>query len=97
MGDITNINDYIHKKDLEIILEVNKKAVSIQTAVAEQNEEIISSLDSAKEKEKNIEDKIDKLIDKTDDISKDLFKIQVLFITGLLSLIVQIIQIFLKK
>ncbi len=72
----------LNKKDLEIILEVNRKAIEIETEVADQNEEIISLLNYNKEK-------IDKM-------EKDIFKIQVLFITGILGLIIQLIQLFKK-
>ncbi len=87
----------VNKKDLEIILEVNKKAVEIETAVADQNEEIIGLLNDNHESQEKIEEKLDKLLEKADDTSKDLFKIQVLFVTGLLALVAQIIQIFIKK
>jgi uncharacterized membrane protein len=89
--------DQIKKRDLEIILEVNRKAVEIETAVADQNEEIIGLLNDNQESHENIEKKLDKLIESADETSKDLFKIQVLFITGLLALVAQIIQIFMKR
>jgi GTP-binding protein EngB required for normal cell division len=89
--------DQINKRDLEIILEVNRKAVEIETAVADQNEEIIRLLNDNQESHEIIEKKLDKLIDSADETSKDLFKIQVLFVSGLLALVAQIIQIFLKK
>ena len=41
----------LNKKDLEIILEVNRKAIEIETEVADQNEEIISLLNRNKEKQ----------------------------------------------
>lgn len=98
------INENVKKKDLELILEVNKKAIEIQSEVAEQNEEIISSLSEIKksqedqeEKTEKLEEKIDKLIKQSEETNKDLFKMQVLFVTGLLSLVIQIIQIFIKK
>lgn len=87
----------VNKKDLEIILEVNKKAVEIETAVADQNEEIIGLLNDNQNSQEKIEEKLDKLLEKAEDTSKDLFKIQVLFVSGLLALVAQIIQIFLKK
>lgn len=87
----------VNKKDLQVILEVNKKAVEIETAVAEQNEEIISLLTQNKDKQEKIDEKLDKIIEKGEESSKDLFKIQVLFVTGLLALVAQIIRIFLKK
>lgn len=93
---IININEHINKKDLELILEVNKKAIEIETTGVEQNEEIIDLLTKSSEKQNKIDEKLDKLIKQSDDMNKDIFKIQVLFVTGLLSLVIQIIQI-LKK
>ena len=90
------INDQLHKKDLDLILEVNKKAVEIETEVAEQNEEVISLLTTNKERQELMDAKLDKLLKQSEETSRDIFKVQVLFITGLLSLIVQVIQIFLK-
>jgi hypothetical protein len=100
--------EQLSKQDLDVVLEVNRKAIEIQTEVAEQNEEIVNSLSNiTKTLSDHIADddkiqeltakKIDQLIEKSNDISKDLFKIQVLFVTGTLALIAQIIQIFLKK
>lgn len=93
----TNINDYINKKDLEIILEVNKKAIEIETNMVEQNEEIISLLQESKKREEELQKKVEKMNEQVEDIGKDLFKIQVLFLSGLLSLVLQVIQIFIKK
>ena len=90
-------NDNVRKQDLEFILEVNKKAIEIQTEVAEQNEEIISSLSEIKKTQQDQDKKIDKLIQQSDDANKDLFRIQVLFVTGLLSLVIQVIQMFVQK
>lgn len=96
--------EQLKKKDLELFLEVNKKAIEIETEVADQNEEIISLLNDVKSsqeiiksKQENIETLQEKLVKKTDEIDRDLFKIQVLFITGVLSLLIQIVQIFIKK
>jgi hypothetical protein len=92
-----DLNDQILKKDLEVILEVNKKAIEIETNVADQNEEIISLLNESKESQKKLDDNINKIVKQNEDASKEMFKLQVLFVTGLLSLIVQVIQIFIKK
>lgn len=89
--------DRLIPRDLEIILEVNRKAVEIETTVADQNEEIIDLLNTNQSSQEKIEEKLDKLLDHAEDTSKELFKIQVLFVTGLLALVAQIIQIFLKK
>jgi len=94
--NIVNINEHLNKKDLELILEVNKKAIEIETAVVDQNEEVLDLLGKMKDKQDKGDEKLDKLIKQSDEINKDLFKIQVLFLTGLLSLVVQIIQIFKK-
>jgi len=94
---IIPINDHVNKKDLELILEVNKKAIEIETEVASQNEEIIELLTNNKSLQEKMDEKLDKLVKQGEDTSKDLFRMQVLFITGLLSLVVQIIQIFVKK
>lgn len=102
------ISDNIRKQDLDFILEVNKKAIEIETEVAEQNEDIISSLteikkgiaESDKKVEKNLADqdkKLDKITTQIEEANKELFRIQVLFVTGLLSLVIQIIQMFTQK
>lgn len=90
-------NDNVRKKDLELILEVNKKAIEIETEVAEQNEEIISSLTDIKKLQVDQDKKIDKILTQAEETNRDLFKIQILFVTGLLSLVIQIIQIFVIK
>lgn len=97
MAERVSLNDGINKKDLDLILEVNRKAIEIETAVTEQNEEVIGLLTKSKEKIDKLEEKIDKTSKQTEEITKDIFKLQVLFVTGLLSLVIQVIQIFLKK
>lgn len=101
---VDKINDNVKKRDLDLILEVNKKAIEIETCVVEQNEEIISRLNELEKnniahdlKADRIIEQNDKIIEQNESASKDLFRIQVLFITGLLTLIGQIIQIFLKR
>lgn len=88
--------EQFNKKDLEIILEVNKKAVEIETTVADQNEEIIQLLTDNKDQGDEMNKKLDKLVTQSEETSKDLFKMRVLFITGILALIGQIIEIFLR-
>lgn len=89
--------EWFNKKDLEMVLEVNRKVIEIETVVADQNEEIINTLNENKRQQEDIIEKIEKILKVSEDTSKELFKIQVLFITGLLALVAQIIQIFLKK
>lgn len=94
---IIPLGERFNKKDLEVILEVNRKVVEIETAVADQNEEIIGALNDCKKQQEDTAEKVDKILKLSEDTSKDLFKIQVLFVTGLLALVAQIIRIFLKK
>src|SRR6185295_4388393 len=94
---IINITDHVNKKDLELILEVNRKAIEIETEVADQNEEIITRLDDSKKREEELDDKLEKLLKQSEEMTKDLFRIQVLFITGILGLVIQVVQIFVHK
>jgi len=89
--------DQLNKKDFEVFLEVNRKAIEIETEVVGQNEEIISSLNNQKEQQSIIDNKLDEITTKIEKLDKDIFKIQVLFVTGALSLLLEIIQIFIKK
>jgi hypothetical protein len=101
-------NEHLNKQDLELILEVNKKAIEIQTEVIGQNEDVINVLSgitktleghiiSDDKIQEAIDKKLEKLVEQFESINKDLFKIQVLFITGILALVAQVIQIFLRK
>jgi len=90
-------NENVKMKDLELILEVNKKSIEIQSEVAEQNEEVIDALNDIQKNQIEQDKKLDKLIKQSEETNRDLFKIQILFITGLLSLVIQVIQIFVIK
>lgn len=103
-NEILNVNEYINKKDMDLILEVNRKTIEINAAVADLNEEILDALNDIKsqneksaQQKKEMEAKIDKLVKQSEDTGRDLFKIQVLFLTGVISIIIQVVQIFLKK
>lgn len=97
---VDKFNEQINKKDLELILEVNKKAIEIQTSVADQNEEILTIINELLTNQKTFNSdqafKIDKIIKQSEDTNRDIFKIQVLFLTGLLSLVIQVIQLWKK-
>ena len=97
MAERVSLNDSIKKNDLELILEVNRKAIEIETTVADQNEEMMALLNKCREKQDKTEEKIDKLLKHSEDTSKEIFKLQVLFVSGLISLVIQVIQIFLKR
>jgi len=87
----------ISKQDLEITLKIHEKVIEVQSVVADQNEEIIKLLGSIKEMSDKDKDKLDKLVKQSEETSRDLFQVKILFLTGLLSIVVQIVQIFLKK
>lgn len=103
-------NDIVNKEDLKLILEVNRKAIEIETAGVSQNEEILESLSIIKNNESNVTDllkrieenekksseKLEKITEKLNEIDKDLFRIQVLFVSGAISLVIQIIQMFIS-
>ncbi len=97
MAEKVSINDNIKRNDLDLILEVNRKAIEIETTVADQNEEIISLLGKCREKQDKTEEKVDKIVKQVEDINKEIFKLQVLFVSGLISLVIQVVQIFLKR
>ncbi len=97
-------NDNLKRRDLDIVLEVNRKAIEMGAEVADQNEEIISTLkiigETAGDVEKKIDSltvKADHLTEKQEKLSRELFRAQVLFISGAVALIAQIVQIFIKK
>jgi hypothetical protein len=94
-------NEALKKKDLDIILEVNKKAIEIETEVAEQNEEIIEALNKVHGNQDTLIRKTDKISESIESISRDLYRIQVLFISGFMTVILAVIgvfaQIFMKK
>lgn len=94
---ISDIEEYLDKRDLNIILEVNKKAIEIQMEVADQNEEIIGQLGKISENQETLIEQNKEIIKQNDENGKELFKMQVLYITGLLAIVAQIIQIFVKK
>ena len=94
---VVSIADQINKRDLDAILEVNRKAIEIETEVASQNEDVITSLEVCKDQHKAMDERIEKIIQQNEELSKEMFKMQVFFITGLLALVAQIIQIFIRK
>lgn len=92
--------DFLDKKDLETILEVNKKAVQLETEALAQNEEIIDLLNKIASRDDKIYEKIDdvdeKFGKKFSDLEKSMFEIKALFAVGIVNVIIQIIMIFKK-
>lgn len=90
-------SDALQKSDLNTIIEVNNKAIELQTEVSDQYEEIISSvktntetLDSFILQQNVINENIKEINREIKEINKLQFKIMILISTGIVSLIVQI-------
>lgn len=92
-----NLTENLNKKDLDLILEVNRKAVEMEMEVAAQNEELIKTLTTHSADHKKQTELAEKLLKLSEELSKDMFKLQILFVTGLFSIVAQIISIFVKK
>ncbi len=102
--EMTQVTEYIYKRDIDMMMQVSSKAVELQAAVADQNEEIIEKLNKVIEQneksssqKKEMETKIDKIVKSHEELARDVFRIQVLFISGFVGIILQIVSIFLKK
>ena len=93
----TESSENLKKRDLEIFLEVNRKSIELETEVAGQNEDVLLALKNSSEKidkvHKEMNDSSGKMMKDIQDIAKDIFRIQVLLATGIISIIVQIIQL----
>lgn len=89
-------DEFLQKSDVETIIEVNKKAIELQTETSDQYEEMIDHAHEMKKlQEKNSED-IAEIKKEVKDINKTQFKILLLLSSGIISLIVQI-AVLLKK
>ena len=100
------VNNSFDKKDMEIILEINRKAIEIESEAVSQNEEIIDLISTNKDKLdilnseiigikndlKNICNIIEKIKDKTDDMDKSFFQIKVVFTSGIFICLLQIAE-----
>jgi len=87
----------LDEKDIEKILAVTAKSIEIQNHVASQYEDIKKNTSESVSSYKKIEEKIAIIEKKVEEISREIFQLKVLFATGMLSLVIQIIQIFVKK
>lgn len=102
-------NKQLDKDDIDLLLEVNKKAIELQTEISNQYEEIIDALEEMDDETSQNKDNIEKIIevnknlrDDFDKLSKDIkeikdsmFKTGVLISAGIVSIIIQIVEIFL--
>lgn len=87
----------ISKSEISTILDVNRKAIELHTEVSGQYEEIVDELESNKNKLTKIEDEIKSISKNIEKIDRDLFKISVFMSSGIITLILTIIQMFIKK
>lgn len=109
----------LDKKDVELLLEVNKKAIELQTETSSQYEDLIEGLEAVEKEnrdnrtdiikikeiaseldetvsdlKKEMKSDIEKLDSKLKEIKDSMFKTGVLISAGIISLVVQIIEIF---
>lgn len=96
MTEKIRLIDHLDKRDLEIILEVNKRAIEIGAEAIDQNEDIIRYLESGKSERAEIIKKVDEVSDVVDEIKLDLFKIKILYVGGLLAIVGNVISRILK-
>lgn len=86
----------LQKADIDTILSVNKKAIELYTENSEQNEEIIEYLSSIKGDTKTLVEKQKEMADEIKTIEKAQFKLLVLLGSGVVSLVLQLIQLLAK-
>jgi hypothetical protein len=84
----------IRRHDIDLILAVTQKSIELNTEVASQNEEIIETLEAIHKIQEDHTSKIDKIVTKSEDTNRDIFRVQVLFVVGLLGVVAQVIQAF---
>jgi hypothetical protein len=90
-------DDNLSKSDLDTIIEVNRKTIEVQLEVSDQNEKIIEGLEQNKKNDEEIIKLLEKIKERIDENDRKLLKIEILLASGLISLIIQLIQIFAKK
>lgn len=93
-----------NKSDMETIIKVNNRAIELQNETSEQYEEIISLEEQNASKIEKLEDEVSDLKKMTEkvekgieEISKTEFKILILLTSGIVSLIMQIVSLLVKK
>jgi hypothetical protein len=93
-------NDTLQKSDLETIIKVNNKSIELHTEISEQYETIIEATETivkaVNESQCNKSD-IQEIKAEIKEINKTQFKIWILLTSGIASLIIQIISLFLVK
>lgn len=90
-------DESLSKSDLNTILEVNKKTIEVQLEVYDQHEKIIDILEDNKKAEAEIKTELKEIKNKIDDNDRKLLKIEILLASVIISLVVQLIQMFIRK
>jgi hypothetical protein len=86
------VQEQLQKKDLDILTEIHRRSIEISVEVAEQNSEMLNSLSNIKDSNGHLDTKIDKLVKLSEDIDRTLFRLGVVMATGVIGIVVQIIQ-----
>lgn len=92
-----DIKNVLQKSDLDTIIEVNNKAIELQTETSEQYEEMISLTTTLSNNQEKIDDKIKNIETEIKDINKTLLKIMLIVGTGIISLIAQLISLLFRR
>ena len=93
-------DDFITSKELEYIIEVNQKAITIYNEVAQQNEDIADILEKLEIKVDNIEKVVietntsikEQVEKKVETIEKNVFRLIIILTSGVAGIIYTIIQ-----
>jgi hypothetical protein len=104
--------DNVTNNEMDIILEVNRKAVEIHTEVGRQNEDILEDLGNKEKSIEALDGKLDKIFevvsetnraisesikDKVDDIEKNLFRLIAILSAIGVGTIITIVHEFVSK
>lgn len=84
-------------KDLETYIEVNKRTTEVNIKVKENQDAIIALLSACKVVVERLATEQEKQTKALTDISNAIFKLEVVYVAGLLAIVAQIIEIFMKK
>ena len=97
-------NDYVSRKDMDIIFETNKRAIELNNEVSGQYEETIENLGDIKTaqssgnvKLEEIIEQNEKIIQQNEELSKDILLVKIFFSTTLVQIVIGIIQLLMHK
>jgi len=89
-------SDTLQRADIDTIIQVNNKAIELQTEISDQYEEIISTVESMSHTNHKILDEVREMNKEIKEINKLQFKIMLALGSGFVSLIIQVLYM-LKK